>query len=221
MRIRPSGLVAVFPPEAACSEIASPFGSMTRYDGSRRPLNRYGGLHGGIDISLEEGTPLRAIAAGKVISLGTGGMAVGIYLWLQHSPQDTGLPFWVYSKYQHFRNLPELKAGQTVTVGQIVGLSGKTGTTGRHYGVTGYPHLHLTTFAGLSDRYEVRGSSVVAAMSRIVDPVAIYIKRLRDVDELERLAVDRKNVPIPHVAEDGSFHPADTRLIWPVACKRR
>lgn len=221
MVIRSSGLIAVFLPEAACPDIASPFGSHTRYDGSRRPLDRYGGLHGGIDISLEEGTPLRAIAAGKAISAGIGGMAEGIYLWLQHSPQDTGLPFWVYSKYQHFRDVPELKGGDTVNVGQIVGLSGKTGTAGRHYGPMGYPHLHLTTFAGPSDRYEVRNSAVVASMSRIFDPVTIYVKGLGDVGEIERLSGDQKTVPIPYVAEDGSVHPAGTRLVWPVACKRR
>ncbi|MBI4587220.1 MAG: M23 family metallopeptidase [Candidatus Rokubacteria bacterium] len=221
MRIRPSGLVAVFPAEAACPDIASPFGSSTRYDGSRRPSDRYGGLHGGIDISLEEGTPLRAIAAGQVISAGTGGLARGIYLWLQHSPQETGLPFWVYSKYQHLRDIPELKAGETVTAGQIVGLSGKTGTVGRHYGPAGYPHLHLTTFAVSSDRYEVRGSSVVAPMSRIFDPVTLYVKGLRDVDEIERLSGDQKNVPVPYVAEDGSVHPAGAPVVWPVACRRR
>jgi hypothetical protein len=221
MTIRLSGLVAVFPREAACPEIASPFGSSTRYDGSLRSLTRYGGLHGGIDISLEEGTPLRALAAGKVISAGTGGIAVGIYLWLKHSPQDTGLPFWVYSKYQHFRDLPELKAADPVVVGQIVGLSGKTGTVGKHYGPAGYPHLHLTTFAGPSARYEVRDSGVSAQMSRIIDPVTVYAKGLRDLDEIERLSGDRRNVPIPYVAEDGSVQPAGTRLVWPVACKPR
>ena len=221
MKIRPSGLVAVFPSDAACPEIASPFGSRERYDGSRRPLDRWGGLHGGIDISLEEGTPLRAIAAGKVITAGTGGLALGIYLWLQHSPQDTGLPFWVYSKYQHLRDLPGLNVGDTVSAGQIVGLSGSTGTVGRHYGATGYPHLHLTTFAGPSDQYEVRGTRVVASMSQIFDPVTTYVKGLRGVDEIEGFSRDQKKVSIPYVTEDGSVHPAGTRLVWPVACRRR
>jgi hypothetical protein len=140
---------------------------------------------------------------------------------LQHSPEATGLPFWVYSKYQHFQDLPEIKIGETVAAGHIIGLSGKTGTVGRHYGLSGYPHLHLTTFAGPSDQYEVRESAVAASMSRIFDPVAIYIKGLRDVDEIERLSGDHKNVPIPYAAEDGSIHPVGARLVWPVACKRR
>ena len=32
--------------------------------------NPFGGVHGGIDITLDEGTPLLAIASGKVIALG-------------------------------------------------------------------------------------------------------------------------------------------------------
>lgn len=219
MVIRPSGLVPVFSREADCPDIASPFGSSTRFDGSRRPASRHGGLHGGIDITLPEGTPLRALAAGRVIGTGTGGIAVGIYLWLQHSPQDTGLPFWVYSKYQHFREEPRFRVGETVAVGQVVGLSGKTGTIGRHYGLGGYPHLHLTTFAGPGERYEVRDSTVIVPGSRIVDPLAIYLPGLRDADEIERLPKERRKVPIPYVAHDGPAHPAGTRVIWPVACK--
>jgi hypothetical protein len=42
--IRTSGLILPFPANAVCTEVASPFGSRTRYDGSLRPLTRYGGL---------------------------------------------------------------------------------------------------------------------------------------------------------------------------------
>lgn len=95
--IRPSGLVASFAAQANCPPIASPFGSATRHDGSTRPAFRFGGLHGGIDLSLDEGTPLQAIAAGTIVNVGIGGAFEGIHLWLQHAPEDTGLPFWLYS----------------------------------------------------------------------------------------------------------------------------
>jgi len=209
MEVRPSGLVPVFPRDAACPEIASPFGSLTRYDGSRRVMDRFGGVHGGIDISLAEGTPLLAIAAGKVVMTGTGGIFTGHYLWLQHSPDDTGLPFWVYSKYQHFRDAPDLPVGTVVKVGQPVGKSGKTGTTGRHYGMNGYPHLHLTTFAGGGEKYETRDSTVSVAGSKIVDPVSIYATG------------GDKRVTIPYATDDGAIVPPGSRIVWPVACKRR
>ena len=209
--IRPSGLVAVFPREVACPEIASPFGSATRYDGSRRPMDRFGGLHGGIDISLAQGTPLLAVAAGKVIAAGTGAMFTGHYLWLQHAPEDTGLEAWTYTKYQHLREPTALATGTPVKLGDVVGVSGNTGTAGRHYGPAGYPHLHLTVFVGPSARFEVRDTAVVADGARIVDPVAIY----RD-----SRAADATRVAIPSVI-DGVVHPAGARLIWPVACTRR
>lgn len=216
-----SGLVPAFPNDVTCPAIASPFGSATRYDGSLRPTTRFGGRHGGIDLSLVEGTPLRAVAAGRVIAMGTGGQAEGIYLWLQHPPEDTGFPFWVYTKYQHLREVPNHTIGAPVQTGEVVGLSGSTGTAGGHYGARGYAHLHLTAVAARSGEYERVESRVVAEASRLFDPVALYVRDLKNPDEIGRLPEDRKRVPIPYVAEDGSIHPAGSRLVWPVGCKRR
>lgn len=219
--IRPTGLIPSFPANAVCTEVASPFGSRTRYDGSLRPLSRYGGMHGGIDLTLDEGTPLLAIASGRIISMGTGGLAEGIYLWLQHSPEDIGLRFWVYTKYQHLLEIPKNVIGEKVRVGQVIGLSGKTGTVGGHYGSWGYPHLHLTTFSGLSDQYERQGSRIIAEGARIFDPVALYIRGLNEPNDIEHLSNDRKTVPIPYVAENGSIHPSGSLVVWPVSCKSK
>lgn len=217
--IRPSGLIPVFPADVTCPEVASPFASPTRYDGSFRPSSRYGGLHGGIDLSLDEGTPLLAIASGKVIGMGVGGQALGIYLWLQHAPEETGLPFWVYSKYQHLSELPKHEIGDKVQAGQVITISGKTGTTGGHYGDSGYPHLHLTTLAGSSAKYERKGSKIIVEGLRNFDPVAIYLSGLKDFDEIERLPEDKKRVTIPYVSEKGSIHPAGSKVVWPVRCR--
>lgn len=219
--IRPSGLLPSFPVEAACPMVASPFGSTTRYDGSPRPASRFGGLHGGIDLTLDEGTPLLAIASGTIVSVGIGGQAEGNYVWLQHAPTDTGLRFWVYSKYQHLLEAPRHVVGAKVQVGHVVGLSGKTGTTGGHYGARGYPHLHLTTVAGRSGQYERQGSRIIAEAARIFDPVAMYVRGLNDLDDIDRLSDDRRTVPIPYLAEDGSIRPTGSLVIWPVSCKSR
>jgi len=134
---------------------------------------RLGGYHGGIDITLVEGTPLLALAAGTIVSKGEGAMLEGIYLWLRHSPEDTGLAYWVYSKYQHLESFPELEVGAKVAMGQMVARSGKTGTVGKHYGISGYPHLHLTTRKSsggvewVGPRGETRGLP-------LFDPLAIY-----------------------------------------------
>lgn len=217
--IQPSGLVARFANDAKCTAIASPYASATRYDGSPRPQTRFGGLHGGIDLTLGEGTPLLAIASGKVIASGVGGRAEGIYIWLQHAPGDTGLPFWVYSKYQHLSTLPTLAIGGFLKVGDVVGLSGSTGTAGGHYGASGYAHLHLTTFAGSSHKYERDGARIIAEGAQMIDPIAIFLQDLTTLDDIELLSASRKDVRISYVGADGVLRPAGRRTVWPVACK--
>jgi murein DD-endopeptidase MepM/ murein hydrolase activator NlpD len=216
--LRPSGLQPAFPAEVHCPEIASPYGSTTRYDGSPRPQWSYGGRHGGIDITLAKGTPLLALAAGTVAAKGEGGMMEGIYIWLRHSPEDTGLDYWVYSKYQHLESLPELEAGAKVAIGQVIGRSGSTGTEGRHYGGAGYPHLHLGTARGSSGSEMVGGRGATQGV-RLFDPLTIYHEaggKLRESAESPQQAAA---VSIPYVSTDGKLVPPSSRVVWPVACQ--
>jgi murein DD-endopeptidase MepM/ murein hydrolase activator NlpD len=219
--IRPSGLQPVFPDQARCPEIASPFGAQTRYDGSPRPSwAPGGGYHGGIDITLAEGTPLLALAAGTVVSKGEGGQMEGIYLWLRHSPEDTGLAYWVYSKYQHLQSLPEPAISARVTIGEVVARSGRTGTTGGHYGTYGYPHLHLTTRKSPNDD-QIMGSPVAVPGRPLIDPLVIYHEASAKPQESVDPPPDEKAVTIPYVTTDGQVRPQGTRVVWPVACQPR
>jgi len=219
--IRPSGLQPVFPGGAVCPEIASSFGSQTRYDGSPRPKWQFGGYHGGIDVSLAEGTPLRALAAGTVVSMGEGGQLEGIYLWLRHSPKDTGLTYWVYSKYQHLQSLPELPIGAKVVVGRVVARSGKTGTVGGHYRASGYPHLHLTTRRSPHGEHPVTGSGMPAPDSQLFDPLVIYHEAGHRPRESVGPPARERAVAIPYATPDGRLWPPGTRVVWPVACPPR
>jgi hypothetical protein len=222
--ISASGLTVAFADGHACPPIASPFASPTRYDNSRRTIDRYGGLHGGIDLSLKEGTPLLAVADGEAITTGEGGLMEGIYLWLRHAPEDTGLPFWVFSKYQHLSASPALKPGERMKAGQRVGLSGATGTAGRHYGAAGYPHLHLTTFFGPSGEYEIKGmfgSMVSGKGTQLDDPLILYLQDIRDLSEVRALPEVRRTVRPGIVGENGSLFPAGSKTVWPVACGQR
>lgn len=216
---KPSGLQPVFPVIASCIEIASPYGSRTRYNGSQRPTFRFGGRHGGIDLSLPEGTPLLALAGGTVVNKGKGKQMEGIYLWLQHLPEETGLPYWVYSKYQHLQSLPELAIGTKVVVGQEVALSGKTGTTGRHFGYRGYPHLHLSTLKSPKGKYQLKGSNVLAPDSSLMDPLLVYYETSPKPKDLVDPPPREKTVTIPHITIDGHIWPPGTRVVWPVACQ--
>ena len=67
-----TGLRPRFPAGITCPGISSPFGSRTRFDGSLRTTRSNNGYHGGMDISLDVGTPLLAAADGMVIHVGTG-----------------------------------------------------------------------------------------------------------------------------------------------------
>ncbi|MFD7768561.1 peptidoglycan DD-metalloendopeptidase family protein [Streptomyces sp. NPDC059787] len=85
------------------------------------------GYHTGVDFSVPTGTSLKAVGAGTVVSAGWGG-AYGNQVVIK-------LEDGYYAQYAHLSSL-SVSAGQTVTAGQQVGLSGATGN------VTG-PHLHF------------------------------------------------------------------------------
>ncbi|GGT73580.1 M23 family metallopeptidase [Streptomyces coeruleorubidus] len=85
------------------------------------------GYHTGVDFVVPTGTSLKAVGAGTVVSAGWGG-AYGNQVVLKLNDGS-------YAQYAHLSSL-SVSAGQTVSGGQQVGLSGATGN------VTG-PHLHF------------------------------------------------------------------------------
>ena len=213
-----TGLKPQFPDRYSCRGIASEFASPYRYDGSKRPAFRNAGLHGGMDLTLPEGTPLLALARGTVIHKGTGGQAMGEYIWLHIPPESTGLSKHIYAKYQHLKEPSHLEVGAAVEAGQIIGLSGATGTTGRHFGTSGYPHLHLTTVAAPTNQFRVTGPMVAPRDGRMVDPVAVYLtpgqfdQVWRDPVSLSGMSV---TVPVRKKIDSRSTHK---KILWPVLC---
>lgn len=85
------------------------------------------GYHTGVDFVVPTGTSLKAVGAGTVVSAGWGG-AYGNQVVIKLSDG-------YYAQYAHLSSL-SVSAGQTVSAGQQIGLSGATGN------VTG-PHLHF------------------------------------------------------------------------------
>ncbi|GGX36830.1 peptidase [Streptomyces malachitofuscus] len=85
------------------------------------------GYHTGVDFSVPTGTSLKAVGSGTVVSAGWAG-AYGNQVVIQLSDGH-------YAQYAHLSSL-SVSAGQTVSAGQQVGLSGSTGNS------TG-PHLHF------------------------------------------------------------------------------
>lgn len=208
---------------ATCPPISSPYGSLTRYDGSSRRSGIAEGAHGGIDLSLEEGTAVRAIAGGRVFSAGEGGMMEGIFLWTLHLPQESGLDFPFLAKFQHLRAPSPLRAGERVRPGQEIARSGKTGTVGGHYGAAGYPHLHLTVRLLTQEgaRRVTAGGEEFRLLrdTIIVDPLVIYVPGLRAPAEAAQLPPERKVLRVAIVDASGALRPPDAPSVWPVACR--
>jgi murein DD-endopeptidase MepM/ murein hydrolase activator NlpD len=103
-------------------------GPLTARYGEQRSINGGppSGHHGGTDIGVDEGTPVKATAAGKVV-LARQLQVRGNMVIIDHGG---GL----YSGYAHLSAF-DVSEGQMVKQGDVIGLSGKTGL------VTG-PHLH-------------------------------------------------------------------------------
>jgi Peptidase family M23/Transglycosylase SLT domain len=92
----------------------------------------YPHFHDGIDIAARLGTPVRAIAAGRVTIAGR--MSDGaVVVEIEHSPG-------VLSRYGHLEPGPAVRVGESVSAGELVGSIGLTGNT------TG-PHLHFEIYA--------------------------------------------------------------------------
>ena len=106
--------------------ISSPFGSRVH------PVFKTKSFHSGLDISAPRGTPVKAAAPGEVLFEG----------WMRGYGQvviiDHGRNY--STVYAHMSST-QVKEGQTVKVGSVVGAVGDTGTT------TGY-HLHFEVRTG-------------------------------------------------------------------------
>ncbi len=122
--------VAVFTPQAYFSRpfiwplhtrVTSPFGLRRFFNGEPRSP------HGGIDLAAPMGTPVHAANSGRVV------LARSLYLPGKTILIDHGLG--IYTIYAHLSRF-EVREGQWVKRGEVIGLSGSTGR------VTG-PHLHF------------------------------------------------------------------------------
>ncbi len=194
-------------------------------------------LHGGIDIPAPHGTPILAIADGKVVAMfDNHETAVGVKIFLQHSPEQTGRPFWVYSEYAHLKELPPLQIGSQVKRGDVVGLTGNTGISGQEARAkAGSPSsgrsktrrdaIHFSIMYSDSSDYVVLqklGGHLVPIRGRWMDPVAFYRNTPPyDSDTVAGLTEGEKRVRIPIQAPNGVTIPSGSKLIWPYSCESR
>lgn len=112
---------------------------------SQNPQVYNGSGHNGIDFGVKMGTPILASAGGTVLGTGNtdlacSGVSYGKWVLIRHTNGLTTL-------YAHL-SVIQVSGGQSVRVGEKIGLSGNTGYS------TG-PHLHFAVYA--SDAVHISG----------------------------------------------------------------
>ncbi len=217
-----TGLVAVYPKDAACPQADSFFADSKRGDGSARNPRFNHGMHAGLDIPAPEGMPILAIADGTVVAKkeetpdGIGGIGIVI----QHAPADTGYTVWTYTRYKHLKEMPALEIGARVKMGQKIAVTGTSGTSGRHYGGGGHSHLHLDLFVSPDDQYFSGEVVFFPINGQVADPLALFRGELMDTASVRKLPADQKKVTIPYMMESGKIvNNGKARVVWPYACK--
>lgn len=214
--LMPTGLTPVFPVGVSCPGIDETF-ALPYEDKTGK------GNHGGIDIPVDFGTPILAVADGTVVLVVENQQQLrGLAITLRHSPQDTGLPFWTYTEYAHLQSLPSQQVGQRVSKGEIIGITGNTGVRPSQQGIKTFrrPGIHFAVYYTQSRRFAVREDYVIPEKPRWMDPMALYrAKKPFASQELAQLAASDKDISIPAMLLDGRIVPESTQTIWPYACR--
>jgi len=123
------------PPETGLTPTTPPPGALGQFIwpvDSRRISTMFQPSHQAIDIAIDTGQPVRAVASGIVsFAGGDPGRSYGLYVIIQH-------PGGYSSLYAHLSNV-EVQQGNAVKQGNEIG---RTGLTGRTTG----PHIHFAMF---------------------------------------------------------------------------
>ena len=179
--------------------VSSPFGWR------RHPVSGRARHHDGVDLAVPLGTPVRAVAPGRVRAVGPR-PGYGLVVELDH-PATPGRPA-VRTVYAHLSAIDEgLRTGARVGRGRAVGASG--GRPGRD-GVSTGPHLH----------FEVRDASGrpldPGHLSRAVPAVGTWRARPAGPPPgfRYRTAADERAMALEARAPDAR---RDTVDVWPTA----
>lgn len=217
-----TGLTPLFPDGARCQGVDESFAMSYTLKAGREAS------HGGIDIPAAFDVPILAAAAGTVVGIfdEEEGNARGITLILRHTPEETGLPFWTYTEYAHFNEMPKHVPGQRVRMGEVLGPTGNTGNGVGKKGDTSRrnlrrPGIHFAVYYAKGPRYAVAKSYVIPEDAFWMDSHAFYRNTAPyDSESMKALPEADKLTPIPVMFADGEIMPAASKRIWPYPCKR-
>lgn len=157
------------------------------------PILGYSAMHTGVDFAAQQGTPILAAGAGKVVMAGYNG-GYGLFVKLEHT-KDIG------TGYGHMSRLgPGIKPGVAVRQGQVIGFVGSTGMS------TG-PHLHYEFYrAGhpvnpLAQKFAMQASLGGKDLDRFRGMSTQYAKQLKNAPQVEHAAsADKPKEAVPQLA---------------------
>ena len=158
-----------FPFDKPMPRVSSPYGWRIH------PIENTRKHHNGVDYASAMGTPVKAIANGRVIYAGASRLKFsngepaggGFIVKIRHKVNGE----WITSAYMHLRKGSlEVKKGDRVKEGQVIALSGNSGES------TG-PHLHFEIQRGKYYIWTNNGT-------RYTEPIS-YIKTQRALDKLK------------------------------------
>ncbi|TVT49287.1 MAG: M23 family metallopeptidase [Sedimenticola thiotaurini] len=190
-----------------------------------RPKESY---HGGIDLPAPFGTPVLAIMDGEVIALYEGKKNPrGIEVVLRHTPEESGLQLYIYSRYTHLDSMPKLTIGQRVKMGDVLGETGNTGVQGCE--LKGIPCrqprrsvTHFDILYSTNEKFFDTGTILIPFEAYWMDPNALYRKQPPfDSFSMRALPDAEKKISISYRLDTGELYPPDTRMIWPYSCRKR
>lgn len=188
------------PKDANCPEISLGFAS--RYNRSGRLRGKsHGAYHAGVDWALPKGTPIVAIADGRVIDKGDDpGNPRGNYITLEHDAIYLGIS----SNYVHLSGF-NVDKHQNLKQGDVIGFVGQSGK-----GAT-FVHLHLNMYG--EDRVYVGNRSWKYRYD--------YVQFLSgDMTPIDPVKKRQQKVKVAYMDQFGNVHPSGAKVIWPFICER-
>ena len=175
-------------------------------------------IHKGIDIPQKKGTPVLAVSDGTVIGkFMNNENRKGIEVTLRHNPGETGLPYFTYTQYTHLLEMSPLQIGAKVKMGDEIAKISNTGKMGKKIRRDA---LHFSVLYSQSPKWTNDGDIVAPAESYWMDPVVFFSNSgPYESEAVKSLPKTKKAIPTPFITTSGQLVPADTKKIWPFACK--
>lgn len=122
------------------------------------------GPHRGLDFKVPVGTPLRAVGNGTVVLVGQS-KVLGHRLEIRCFVVKDGRRVTKVFSYDHLKEQPKLKVGDKVIGGEVICLSGNSGSA------SSGPHLHM-----------MAGDKPNLAVNAVEDPLPLIKSAIKPVE---------------------------------------